>query len=146
MKKLFTLLVVTLLTGVGVAFADNDKAIDFNQLPEKAQKFIKTHFPNYEISYAKEDADFFYSEYEVMLVNGTKLEFTSSGDWKDVESRVGEVPAAIVPKQIKEYVGKKYPDAKILKIDRENANYDIELSNRLELTFDKKYRLIDIDD
>ncbi len=143
MKRLFTLLLVTLFAGV--AFADNDRAIDFNELPEKAQKFIQTHFPNYELSYAKKDVDFFYSEYEVMLVDGTKLEFSGDGEWKDVECRKGAVPAAIVPKQITEYVAKRYPDTKILKIDRED-NYDIELSNRLELTFDKKYRLIDIDD
>lgn len=143
MKKLFTLLVATLLAGV--AFADNDRAVDFNELPEKAQKFIQTYFPDYELSYAKKDVDFFYSEYEVMLVDGTKLEFSGDGEWKDVECRKGAVPAAIVPKQITEYVAKRYPEVKILKIDRED-NYDIELSNRLELTFDKKYRLIDIDD
>lgn len=144
MKRLFTTLVVTLLAGVGVAFADNDRAIDFNQLPEKAQKFVKTYFPNFEISYAKQDVDFFHSEYELMLVDGTRLEFAGNGEWKDVECKVNAVPAAIVPKQIAEYVNKKYPDVKILKIERDN-NYDIELSNRLELTFDKKYRLIDID-
>lgn len=143
MKKLFTLLVVTLFAGV--AFADNDRAVDFNELPQKAQKFIQTNFPNYELSYAKKDVDFFYSEYEVMLVDGTKIEFSGDGDWKDVECRKNAVPTAIVPKQISEYVAKKYPDVKILKIDREE-NYDIELSNRLELTFDKKFRLIDIDD
>ena len=71
MKKLFTLLVVTLFAGV--AFADNDRAVDFNELPQKAQKFIQTNFPTYELSYAKKDVDFFYSEYEVMLVDGTKI-------------------------------------------------------------------------
>ena len=80
-----------------------------------------------------------------MLVDGTKIEFSGDGNWKDVECRKSAVPTAIVPKQITEYVAKKYPDVKILKIDREE-NYDIELSNRLELTFDKKFRLIDIDD
>ncbi len=142
MKKLLTLLVVTLFTGV--AFADNDRAVDFNELPQKAQKFIQTNFPNYEVSYAKKDVDFFNSEYEVMLVDGTRIEFSGDGEWKDVECRKSAVPTAIVPKQIAEYVAKKYPDAKILKIDREE-NYDVELSNRLELEFDKKFRLIDID-
>ena len=145
MKKLFTLLVVTLLTGVGVAFADNDKAIDFNRLPEKAQKFIKTHFPNYEISYAKEDVDFFYSEYEVMLVNGTKLEFTSSGDWKDVDCRYEEVPAAIVPQPIREFVASTHPGEKILKIEKDRGYYEVKLSNRYELTFNKDYKIVDID-
>lgn len=142
MKKLLTLLVVTLFAGV--AFADNDRAVDFNELPQKAQKFIQTNFPNYEVSYAKKDVDFFNSEYEVMLVDGTRIEFSGDGEWKDVECRKSAVPTAIVPKQIAEYVAKKYPDAKILKIDREE-NYDVELSNRLELEFDKKFRLIDID-
>jgi hypothetical protein len=33
-----------------------------------------------------------------------------------------------------------------MKIDRDRRDYEISLSNRLELTFDKKFNLVDIDD
>jgi hypothetical protein len=47
-----------------------------------------------------------------VFVNGAKVEFTKNGEWKDVECKYGEVPAAIVPQQIRDYVAKNYPDRK----------------------------------
>lgn len=56
------------------------------------------------------------------------------------------MPADIVPQQIKDYVKQNYPDARITKIDRDRRDYEVSLSNRLELTFNKEFRLIEIDD
>lgn len=81
-----------------------------------------------------------------MLADGTKLEFNGDGEWKDVDCKYGAVPAAIVPKQITDYVAKHYPDVKIIKIDRDRRDYEVSLSNRLELTFDMQFNLVDIDD
>jgi predicted phosphodiesterase len=44
------------------------------------------------------------------------------------------------------FVAKNYPDAKIIKIDRDRRDYEVSLSNRLELTFDMKFNLVEIDD
>ena len=65
---------------------------------------------------------------------------------KDVECKYGEVPAAIVPQQIRDYVAKNYPDRKVTAIDRDRRDYEVELDNGLDLKFDLKFRLIDIDD
>ena len=56
------------------------------------------------------------------------------------------MPAAIVPKQIKDYLAQNYPQAVVLGIDYERKQYEVRLNNHLELTFDKNFRLIDIDD
>ena len=61
------------------------------------------------------------------------------------DCRRSSVPAAIVPAQITKYVNDNYPDAKILQIERDKVDYELQLSNRLELTFDKKCNIIDID-
>ena len=45
MKKVL-LLLVCLFTLQTVVWADDDKPIQVNQLPQTAQTFIKTHFPN----------------------------------------------------------------------------------------------------
>ena len=74
-----------------------------------------------------------------------EVEFTKNGEWKDVECKYGEVPAAIVPQQIRDYVAKNYPDRKITAIDRDRRDYEVELDNGLDLKFDLKFRLIDID-
>lgn len=44
MKKVL-LLLVCLFTLQTVVWADDDKPIQVNQLPQTAQTFIKTHFP-----------------------------------------------------------------------------------------------------
>lgn len=146
MKKILFALVAFLSFGVSAVKADNDKIISKNELPAQAQQFINEHFNGVKFSYAKLERDFLENSYEVMLANGAKLEFSSKGTWEDVDCRYGEVPAAIIPQPIKEYIKSNYPGEKVLKIERERNRYELKLSNRLELTFDENFRIIDIDD
>lgn len=146
MKKILFALVAFLSFGVSAVKADNDKIINKNELPAQAQQFINEHFNGVKLSYAKLERDFLENSYEVMLANGAKLEFSSKGAWEDVDCRYGEVPAAIIPQPIKEYIKSNYPGERVLKIERERNRYELKLSNRLELTFDENFRIIDIDD
>ena len=126
--------------------ADNDKPIQVNQLPAKAQTFINTYFKGQKVALAKQESELFYKSYDVMFANGEKVEFDKAGEWTEVQCRQSEVPAQIVPEAIKAYVKTNYPDAKILQIERDNKEYEVKLSNRWEITFDSKMRVIDIDD
>lgn len=146
MKKILFVFAAFLLIGVSVAKADNDKVINKNQLPAQAQQFINEHFANVKLSYAKLERDFLERSYEVLLTDGTKLEFSSKGAWLEVDCKYGEVPAAVIPAPIKNYIKENYPGERVLKIERDRSNYELKLSNRLELTFDKDFRIIDIDD
>lgn len=145
MKKILFALVAIFTLGISNASADNDKLVQKSELPVQAQQFIDSHFANVKITYAKLERDFFERSYEVVLADGTKLEFTSKGDWKEVDCRYEEVPAAIVPQAIKEYVNRNYPGEKILKIERDRGYYELKLSNRYELTFNKDCNIVDID-
>lgn len=131
--------------GVLNASADNDRIITKEMLPTKAQVFIDNFFAETKISYAKEERDFMERSYEVVLADGSKLEFTRKGEWMEVDCRYTEVPAGVVPSAIVKYVSANYPDAKILRIEHDRRDYEVKLSNRLELTFDKKFNIIDID-
>ena len=146
MKKIFALLVLALSFGYALAVVGNDKVINKNQLPAQAQNFINEHFAGVKISYAKLETDFLVNSYEVVFADGTKIEFASNGNWEDVDCRYGEVPAAIIPAPIKDYVKANYPDARVLKIERDRRGYDIKLSNRLELKFNNDFEIVDIDD
>ena len=146
MKKILFALVAFVLFGVSSASADNDKVINKSELPAQAQKFINEHFANIKLSYAKLERDFLERSYEVVLTDGTKLEFSSKGTWLDVDCKYGEVPAAIGPEPIKKYISDNYPGERVLKIERDHSNYEVKLSNRLELTFNKDFRIVDIDD
>ena len=146
MKKILLILVALFSVGALAAVADNDKLINKSQLPIAAQQFIDANFAGVDLMYAKEECNILFNSYEVRLANGVKLEFSNKGNWEEVDCQQNEVPAAIVPQPIKEYVDKNYPAEKILKIEKNRNDYEIKLSNRLELKFDKDFNLYDIDD
>ena len=145
MKKLVMMLVCMFAVHTMV-MADNDKPIEVSQLPAKAKTFIKTYFKDHKVAMAKLESGMFYKSYDVVFTNGEKVEFDKSGEWKEVRCRQSEVPAQIVPEAIRNYVKTNYPDARILQIEYDDNEYEIKLSNRWEITFDSKMRVIDIDD
>lgn len=139
MKKMILslALIAIALTTTHTAMAA-DRAVTLNQLPGKAQQFIKEHFAKNTVSYAKQDTEMFDGEYEVAFTDGTKVEFQKNGTWKNVECKQSEVPAAIVPQRVKEYVAKSHANTKIVKIEREPREIEINLSDGKELTFNTK--------
>lgn len=146
MKKIMILLALVFSFAVSDSYALNDKVISKNQLPAQAQSFLNENFAGSGISYAKLETDFFERSYEVMLLDGTKLEFTNKGNWKEVDCRYSEVPEAIIPAPVKKYISDNYEGSKVLKIERDSRGYDVKLSNRLELKFNKDFEIVDIDD
>lgn len=127
------------------AFADGNRPISFEQLPITAQQMIKTHFAGKNVVLCTVENDVIGRDYQVMLDGGIKLEFSKKGEWKDVECYGSSVPDAIVPEAIKQYVRQNYPATTIVKIERDRKSYDIKLNNRVEIEFNKKMQVIDID-
>ena len=80
-----------------------------------------------------------------MFVNGDKIEFDKSGNWKEIQCKRQSVPDAIVPAKIKAFIQENYPDAKVLQIEKDRYEYEVRLSNYWELTFDLEFNLIDMD-
>lgn len=146
------IIAVLMIATVGVVMAamfrlyDDDKHISFSELPAKAQSFIKSHFPNSEVSYATMDRDFSSTDYEVALSCGTKIEFDGDGEWTEVDCRRNAVSSAIIPEQLKAYVDSNYPTQDICDIQRDKRGWDIKLTSGLELEFDNSFRLVEIDD
>lgn len=128
------------------ALADNDKPITISQLPAAAQTVVKTYFKNKKVALAKQENDTFSKTYEVIFTDGDKIEFAKNGQWTDIECSKAVFPASLVPAPIKAYVKSNYAGSKIVKIERDKKEYDVKLSSGLEITFDKKFRVIDIDD
>ena len=146
-KVLFLSLIAILSIGVAVAYnsTDDDRPVAAAELPKKIQDFVKQHFAGSEISYAKKDKGLVYEEFEVVLANGAKIEFDKHNEWEEVDCERGEVPASIIPKAIGDYLTKHYPQISVEKISR-GRGYDVELSNDLELEFDRSGKLLRIDD
>ena len=68
-----------------------------------------------------------------------------NGNWEEVNCKYTSVPTAIIPTTIQKSVTTYYPDTRVLKIERDKKEYEVQLSNRVELKFDVKFNLIDID-
>lgn len=128
-----------------VACADNDRPVAITSLPQPAQQFVAQHFGDRTVALAKEDTDILKKSYDVIFTDGCSVEFDGRVDWKEVDCKFSEVPAAVVPVPIQEYVKTNYPDVRILKIERDRREYEVKLSNRVELTFDRWFALVDID-
>ena len=59
--------------------------------------------------------------------------------------KYSSVPGNVIPAQIQKYVSTNYPDAKVLRIEKDKKDYEIKLSNGWEIKFDLKFNVIDID-
>ena len=144
MKKIFIALacVFTLVTN---ACADNYQPITQPQLPEKAQTFLATYFPEAKISLARKEIDVMELTYDVIFTDGTKVEFDRKGNWTEVDCLTHPLPSGIVPEAIEKVIRTQYPEAQATKIERDHREFDVKLNNRVELTFDKNMQLVDID-
>ena len=143
----FLTIPATLAISVMVAFtacAGNDRPAQLTDLPNAAQAFVKKDFTAEKPVLVTIDKEVTGNTYEVNFSSGNSVDFDRRGEWKEVECRP-EVPAAIVPAQILKLVQNNYPEAKIIKIDRDKRGYEVELSTRIELKFDKNCNLIEID-
>ncbi|MDE6856482.1 MAG: PepSY-like domain-containing protein, partial [Muribaculaceae bacterium] len=117
-------------------YAFDKYSIDRNDLPEAAQTFLTEFFPKAKVGMVKTDKHLLKkTDYDVKLVNGTKIEFNNSGKWTSVDCKTREVPEGIVPKTIRTYVKKNFPDVKIVKIEKTSTKYEVGLSDDVELTF-----------
>ena len=128
-----------------VANADNDKPISVNALPAKAQSLLNQHFNGQKVMLATIESDVISKSYDVVLKNGTKLEFDKKGNLTEIDCKQATVPANLIPQAIKDYLKDNYAGQSVKKIEIKRNEYEIELSNGLDLTFNKHFQLIDID-
>ena len=134
-----------LLVFVGTACADNDEPITVSQLPVAAQTTLKQYFKGKSVALVTIDRSVGSRSYDVVFGNGEKIEFDRKGNWTDIDCRSNAVPARLIPSAIASYVKAHHAGAKVVKIERDKSETDVKLSNGIELTFNKKYQLIDID-
>ena len=147
MKKSVSYLAVLICMMMqSVSTYGNDIIIPAEQLPAAAKSFIQRTFPGQEISYAKMGTDFAKKTYEVCLDNGIEVEFDKCGTWDKVNCNYSAVPAHLVPAAIANYVKAQFTDVNVVKIDKDRSGYEVELSNSIELKFDRHGQLIKIDD
>ena len=146
MKKYFVA-VAMLFAGIVGAYADGrERPITVEQLPQAAQEFVGTYFKDLTVAYVIEDKDTFKTDYEIVFTDRTEVDFSQDGQWKSVDRKYSAVPETIVPQQIRNYVnGLNNSDQEIRKIERKAYGWEAELSNGMEIEFNKNFEVVDMD-
>ena len=128
MKRTFLATVLSLVFAlVAVACHSDEKVIGYTELPVQAQQFVKQYFPTATYSRVEKEKDHGKWEYEVLLSDGTKIDFSDKGDWKSVDCKFSVLPKGIVPTVILLDIEKRYPSAQPYKRATEIGGYEVDI-------------------
>lgn len=112
--------------------------------------FVATYFPNEEVIATIRDG----FDYDVTLSDYTQIEFDGNIagkklEWDEVNCKHSTVytavPAALIPTEIADHVSRLHSEQRIVKIAKDFRGWEIELSNGIEIEFDSKFRIREID-
>ena len=135
MKKIFSILALAIATLVGLQSCEKeDVMIPAAELPSEVISFLDTHFSGIEVRSVIKDYDNSTYEFEVYLSNGTRIELSRRGEWRNVENHLAGVPHSVIPNKILTYVAENHPDQMIIGIERDRQ-IDVELKGGVELVF-----------
>ena len=148
MKRIMRILMIAVCCMMSfniAANAGNDKPINVKELPAKAQTLLSKHFKGQKVMLATIESGVLSRSYDVVLRNGTKLEFDKKGNLTEIDCKQGIVPSQLIPRPIKNYLKENYKGAAVRKIELNTKEYEVELTNGIDLTFNRHFQLIDID-
>ncbi|MEG1563738.1 MAG: PepSY-like domain-containing protein [Bacteroides sp.] len=143
MKKVISFFAMAILAIQFVLAADVITK-DVNQLPLPARNFINQHFVQAKITQIKIDSEMLESKkYEVVLEDGTEIDFDKKGGWLEVDAKKGLVPAALVPAFVKEYLkANHFTKEFVTKVERDRNGYEVKLNTGLSFEFNKKGKFL----
>lgn len=135
-RRILAGIVLTAASGSAYAFIDS-YTVNREKLPDEAQEMLTQYFPKAKIGMIKVDRHLLKkTDYDVKLVDGTRIEFSNSGKWKVVDCNRREVPEELVPKTIRRYLNKNFMNRKVTMIEKKTAAYRVGLADGVVLKFD----------
>lgn len=111
-------------------------------VPVQATAFIDQYFPESSVVLVEIENDEGTREYSVWLNDGTKMEFDMQGNWKRVGRKKTGVPSILIPDTIMQYVKTHYPNNVVTKFSKKEYGYKLELSDDMDLRFNKQFQFI----
>ncbi len=146
MARMLAALLMLTATATTPARAGWDKEMTMEQLPEAARQTLKKHFGQRKVAMAKMERDWWWKSYDVILTDGSKLEFDSKGQWTSIDCKRSRVPLALVPQALAKKMRELYPGAIIIELERDRKGYEVKLNNGIEIELNKNLVVTDIDD
>lgn len=145
--KRFLALGLSLLAATTVSLqAAADRVIQYTQLPKTAQAFVEKYFPGRSAVLVTEDREFSGVSYEVRLSDGTEIDFTGKGQWKEVDGKRTALPTAFIPAQITKLIQSRHAGDAIVQIEKGRRGYKVELASGIEAHFNSQLQFVRYDD
>ena len=123
-------------------FSSCDRTVSVDKLPNQAKQFITANFNGTEVLSVRKDG----LKYEVVLFDGTEMEFKSNGQWVKVDCGMNPLPDGILPANTAQFLSAKFPVNYPTHVKYEHKRYEVELENDLDLVFDKNGNFAGSDD
>lgn len=123
-------------------FASCDRTVSVDKLSNEAKQFVAAHFNGVEILSVRKDG----FKYDVLLFDGTEIEFKCNGQWKEVDCGMNPLPAGILLPNTAQYLAAKFPMNFPTHVKYEHRRYEVEMDNDLDLVFDKNGGFMGADD
>ncbi|WP_215432139.1 PepSY-like domain-containing protein [Campylobacter coli] len=123
------------LLGATVLLA-KDMVVPASELPNNAKEFISKNFKTAQIGLVKKDID----SYDVILNDGTEIDFMINGEWKEVDGKYKALPNSILPNIMPKISASS--NAQIIEVSREISGYKFELSNQLKIYTDAQGNIL----
>ena len=139
MKKIFVILMSVIAMS---AFVSCDRTVSSDKLPDKAKQFIAANFSGTEVLSVRKDG----FQYDVLLLDGTDMEFKHNGQWIKVDCGLNPLPEGVLPANTAKYLAAKFPMNFATHVKYEHKRYEVELNNDLDLVFDKNGNFMGADD
>ena len=145
MKKI---LIIALFVGLGINASSCTKE-PTTSAQTIIEEFVNTYFPNETVLAIIRDG----YDYDVTLSDYTQIDFDGSmfskPTWDEVDCSRSTVhtavPATLVPTEIADYVNRVYPGQPIVKISKDRREWDVKLGNGIEVEFNSKFVVIEMD-
>ncbi len=142
--KLGLTLVLSMTIGLSNA---QEKLITFKELPTIARTFVEKQFSKLKISVVSLEKEILQgNSYKVRFTDGTSLEFDKKGNWTEIDSKKNAIPSHLIPSNIVSHVHKSFPNNEVVQISKESNGFEVELTNGLDLKYNRKGDFIKIDD
>lgn len=118
---------------------DDEKKIDFGDLPSEARSFIENYFPSADILSIVQEKENGRKEYQVKLSDGTDMEFDEDGEWTNIECYFSPLPTGILPANVITKVEELHPEAYINGVEKELGGYVVEVTDADGIDWDMRF-------
>ncbi len=118
---------------------DDEKKIDFGDLPSEARSFIENYFPSADILSIVQEKEDGRKEYQVKLSDGTDMEFDEDGEWTNIECYFSPLPTGILPANVITKVEELHPEAYINGVEKELGGYVVEVTDADGIDWDMRF-------